>query len=156
MSDRIAIMREGRIEQIGAPEDIYERPQTRFAAEFIGQTNFLDCRVESVQPDGAPTLNCQGMRVPGRVSRLALRPGDEVSVCLRMERTRILRAPEGPCALPATLRSRHYAGGAIREIAVLASGQEVVALSQTAGEDRIPQGEQAFVCWNPREAALVR
>ena len=99
-------------------------------------------------------LERQARRTIGQYDML--RPGDEVSVCLRMERTRILRAPEGPCALPATLRSRHYAGGAIREIAVLASGQEVVALSQTAGEDRIPQGEQAFVCWNPREAALVR
>ena len=48
LSDRIAIMRDGLIEQIGAPEDIYERPQTRFAAEFIGQSNFLPCEVAEV------------------------------------------------------------------------------------------------------------
>lgn len=156
MSDRIAIMREGEIEQIGAPEDIYERPETRFAAEFIGQTNFLDCVVERVHPDGSPVLNYAGIRFPARRAPFCVNPGDGVSVCLRMERVRFLRAPDGPCAIPAMLSKRHYAGGAIREIAVFPAGQEIVALSQTAGDAKISEGEQIFVCWDPREAALVR
>ncbi len=52
MADRIAVMRAGRIEQIGAPSVIYERPATRFVASFIGQTNFLEGHVER---DGAAT-----------------------------------------------------------------------------------------------------
>ena len=79
LSDRIAIMRDGLIEQIGAPEDIYERPQTRFAAEFIGQSNFLPCEVVDTG-SGVPVLSCAGQRFPGRAvdfkgvrTRVALR-----------------------------------------------------------------------------------
>ena len=71
LSDRIAIMRDGLVEQIGAPEDIYERPRTRFAAEFIGQSNFLPCEVAEVE-NGVPVLTCADQRFPAAtVSRAA-------------------------------------------------------------------------------------
>ena len=155
LSDRIAIMRDGLIEQIGAPEDIYERPQTRFAAEFIGQSNFLPCEVAEVE-GGVPVLTCAGQRVPGRAGYPELRAGDKVEVCLRIERVRLSRRPIGPCALPALLKSRHYAGGSIRETAVLPNGQEVFAIQQTSGEERLEEGENIYVCWDANEAALVR
>ena len=69
---------------------------------------------------------------------------------------RLSRTPIGPCALPATLKSRHYAGGSIRETAVLPDGQEVFAIQQTSGDERLEEGEPVYVCWNPNEAALVR
>ncbi|NLF27991.1 MAG: ABC transporter ATP-binding protein [Clostridiales bacterium] len=156
MSDRIAIMRDGRFEQVGAPEDIYERPATRFAAGFIGQSNFLDCAVEGTLADGAPVLNYFGRRFPGRKPGFPLKPGDRVSLCLRIERIRLLRQPTGECFLPGVLKSRHYAGGSIREIVELPGGQEVLAIQQSASEDRIAEGEQAFMVWNRGEAALVR
>ena len=155
LSDRIAIMRDGLIEQIGAPEDIYERPQTRFAAEFIGQSNFLPCEVAEVE-GGVPVLTCADQRFPGRAGYPELRAGDKVEVCLRIERVRLSRRPIGPCALPAMLKSRHYAGGSIRETAVLPNGQEVFAIQQTSGEERLEEGENIYVCWDANEAALVR
>ena len=155
LSDRIAIMRDGLIEQIGAPEDIYERPQTRFAAEFIGQSNFLPCEVVDAG-SGVPVLSCAGQRFPGRAGYPELRVGDRIEVCLRIERVRLSRTPIGPCALPATLKSRHYAGGSIRETALLPDGQEVFAIQQTSGDERLEEGESVYVCWNPNEAALVR
>ena len=79
LSDRIAIMRDGLIEQVGAPEDIYERPATRFAAEFIGQSNFLRCEVAEAG-EGAPVLSYAGRRFPGRAGGLELRTGDEVEL----------------------------------------------------------------------------
>ena len=48
MSDRIAVMDKGKVLQIGSPEEIYERPTTRFVADFIGETNFLDGVVEEI------------------------------------------------------------------------------------------------------------
>ena len=155
LSDRIAIMRDGLIEQVGAPEDIYERPQTRFAAEFIGQSNFLPCTVAEVA-GGVPVLTCADQRFPGRAGYPELRAGDKVEVCLRIERVRLSRRPIGPCALPALLKSRHYAGGSIRETAVLPNGQEVFAIQQTSGEERLEEGENIYVCWDANEAALVR
>ena len=155
LSDRIAIMRDGLIEQVGAPEDIYERPQTRFAAEFIGQSNFLPCKVAEAG-SGVPVLACAGRRFPGRAGYPDLRAGDSVEVCLRIERVRLSRAPIGPCALPGVLKSRHYAGGSIRETAVLPNGQEVFAIQQSSGEERLEEGENIYVCWDANEAALVR
>ncbi len=155
LSDRIAIMRDGLIEQVGAPEDIYERPATRFAAEFIGQSNFLRCEVAEAG-EGAPVLSYAGRRFPGRAGGLELRKGDEVEVCLRIERVRLSRAPSGPCSLPGVLKSRHYAGGSVRETVALPGGQEILAIQQSSGEERLEEGEQIYVCWNPNEAALVR
>ena len=155
LSDRIAIMRDGLIEQVGAPEDIYERPQTRFAAEFIGQSNFLPCEVAETE-NGMPVLTCAGQRFPGRAGDPGLRAGDRVELCLRIERVRLSRAPVGPCALPAVLKSRHYAGGSIRETAVLSNGQEVFAIQQSSGEERLEEGEKIYVCWDANGAALVR
>lgn len=155
LSDRIAIMRDGLIEQIGAPEDIYERPTTRFAAEFIGQSNFLRCEVVEAE-NGTPTLSYAGRRFPGRAGGPELRAGDEVEVCLRLERVRLSRAPMGPCSLPGVLKSRHYAGGSIRETVALSGGQEVLAIQQSSGEERLEEGDQVYVSWNPNEAALVR
>lgn len=58
--------------------------------------------------------------------------------------------------LPALLKSRHYAGGSIRETAILPNGQEVFAIQQTSGEERLEEGENIYVCWDANEAALVR
>ncbi len=156
MSDRIAIMRDGRFEQIGAPEDIYERPRTRFAAEFIGQSNFLACTVAEMLPDGAPLLRYAGRRFPGRRPAFALAAGEQVDLCLRIERVRLSRAPQGECAVPGVLKSRHYAGGSIRETVELSGGQEILAVQQCSSEEKIAVGEQVFMCWNRHEAALVR
>src|SRR5690606_25089861 len=54
MSDRIAVMRDGRIEQVGSPRDLYERPASAFVAGFLGDSNFLEGRVDTV--DGASVL----------------------------------------------------------------------------------------------------
>ena len=156
LSDRIAIMRDGLIEQIGAPEDVYERPATRFAAEFIGQSNFLRCEV--AQTDGCvPVLSYAGHRFPGRAGGPDVRVGDAVDVCLRIERVRLSRVPSAAeCCLPGVLRSRHYAGGSIRETVELPGGQQILAIQQTSGEEQLEEGERIYVSWNPNEAALVR
>ncbi len=156
MSDRIAIMQQGRFEQIGTPEEVYERPATRFAAGFIGQTNFLSCQVEEVLPDGGLTLSFGGTRFPARRPDFAVRPGETIAVCLRMERVRLTRAPQGACAIPGVLKSRRYAGGSIREEVEVFGGQEIALIMQSASEERVEEGQQVYLCWNREEAALVR
>lgn len=155
LSDRIAIMRDGLIEQVGAPEDIYERPATRFAAEFIGQSNFLRCEVVDCSGD-VPVLSYAGHRFPGRPGGPSLKAGDAVEVCLRIERVRLARLPSAGCCLPGVLCARHYAGGSIRETVELPGGQQILAVEQTAVMDKMDVGERVYVCWNPNEAALVQ
>ena len=155
MSDRIAIMREGQFEQIGTPEEIYEHPQTRFAAGFVGQTNLIEMDVRAVSENGL-TLAYGGASVPARRAEFPVQPGEKVALSLRTERIGYARTPLEACALPATLKSRHYAGGSMRAILKLDTGREVLVLCQSAQRAEGEIGDRVYLSWNPAEAPVVR
>ena len=93
MSDRIAVMSKGRVMQTGTPVEIYERPSSRFVADFIGESNFLNGNVLAVQEERAvvfiPALNgqVQGLNTGG------VQTGDKVVVSIRPEKIRISEEP---------------------------------------------------------------
>ena len=155
MSDRIGILHEGRLEQLGTPEEIYERPTSRFAAEFIGQSTLLPCRVLAVGTEGM-RLDFAGQKLPARATA-GFRAGDEALVCLRNERVACL-SPEAAAeaALPGTLVSRHYAGGSVRYVIELDAGPRVVCVAPSAGDAAFRPGQRVQAGWNPRETAVVR
>ncbi len=155
MSDRIAIMREGQFEQIGSPEEIYERPATRFAAGFIGQTNLIDMKVVSAASDSL-VLDYEGVKVPARRADFDVKQGDTVALSLRTERIGFAKNPADKCALPGMLKSRHYAGGSMRAIIRLDSGREVLVLCQSGARAQGEIGDRVFLSWNPAEAPVVR
>jgi ABC-type Fe3+/spermidine/putrescine transport system ATPase subunit len=83
MSNQVAVMRDGKVEQVGRPRDIYEAPKTRFVADFIGTSNFLDGVVEEKRPGGYLVRTVQGrLQVPSELHHAA---GDEVVVSARPE-----------------------------------------------------------------------
>jgi ABC-type Fe3+/spermidine/putrescine transport system ATPase subunit len=97
MSDRVAVMSRGRIEQIAAPREIYDAPATRFVADFIGETNFIrqDGRTVAVRPEQV-RLGRNGSGIPGEVVttmvvgpaiQLLVRTGDGQEVLVRQQRT---------------------------------------------------------------------
>jgi ABC-type Fe3+/spermidine/putrescine transport system ATPase subunit len=110
LSDRIAIMHRGRIEQLGTPEDIYARPASRFVAEFVGLSSFLEGVVEAVGEDGMTVAVGGGQVmvpalpgvVPGRRALLFVRP-NEVELLPA-------DAPEISGALRATVEAATYLG----------------------------------------------
>jgi ABC-type Fe3+/spermidine/putrescine transport system ATPase subunit len=110
LSDRIAIMHRGRIDQLGTPEDIYARPASRFVADFVGLSSFLEGVVEAVTPDG--------MRVAvggGRVTVPPLpgvTPGRHALLFVRPNEVELLPAgaPEASDALRATVEAATYLG----------------------------------------------
>lgn len=89
MSDRIAVMSKGKVLQMGAPVEIYERPNCKFVADFIGTSNFLDGKVKSVEGDKAdvfvPALNAE---ITGLVSGM-VSVGEEVAISIRPEKIRL-------------------------------------------------------------------
>ena len=91
MSDRIAVMGEGRVAQVGPPDEVYERPATRFVADFIGQANFLEGEVREVREDRAVvTVDGAGpVVVPPARTGGAMRPGARVTVAVRPEKMRL-------------------------------------------------------------------
>jgi spermidine/putrescine transport system ATP-binding protein len=154
MSDRIAVMRAGQIEQFGTPKEIYEHPRTRFAAGFIGQTNLLPAEVLSEPKDGFLDVRCGDTRLPACENHnVPARPGDTVCLCLRMERVRYAAQPPAGFSLPATLVGRQYAGGFLRSTLELPTCGQIVALGQDAFGSQV--GERVWVWWDPALVTVV-
>ena len=155
MSDRIAVMRNGRFEQVGAPEQIYDHPATRFAAEFIGQTNLLECDVEAAHGDGL-VLSYAGQRIPARRAEFDAKAGDRVCLSLRTERLGFGPERSGDCCLEGVLTDRRYAGGSMRATIRLINGHEILAMCTSAERARGEVGQRVYLYWNPAEAPVVR
>ena len=150
MSDRIAIMRAGQFEQVGTPEDVYDRPQTNFAARFIGQTNLLSGEVLSLE-NGLARLRVGEALVEAAPGGYTPRVGERAAICLRTERVRLLKEAQG-FGLAGTVRERHYAGGSLR-FTIEAQGQTIHA--QAVDAAAFAPGESVFVSWDARAVSLV-
>jgi spermidine/putrescine transport system ATP-binding protein len=119
MSDRIAVMSGGRIAQLGTPDEIFERPQSRFVAEFIGTANFLTGRVLG---DGRQVALAHGPVWTTMASGVAV-PGAEVTVSVRPQKIRLARTAADLGAVntaTATVREVLYVGAWVRLVVELA------------------------------------
>ena len=155
MSSRIVILNAGHIEQIGTPEEVYERPLTLFAADFIGQNNLLHGTVTAVSPEGL-SLEVNGVTLPALPNEVfSPAVGERAALCLRPQRIRYGREPQHGMTLKGTIRSKEYVGG--MQHTQIALGGEVVlnAVTQSAELDSYPVGSEVFVGWNRRHAPLV-
>jgi spermidine/putrescine transport system ATP-binding protein len=127
MSDRIAVMSGGKILQIGTPTEIYEQPTSRFVADFIGETNFLQARCLEVIGGQARYRLASGDEIDG-VAIPGLGGGSEVTLAVRPERIDLLRQDNQ--GLPAIMRSLLYIGNDTVCTLTLADGTEVQARVQ--------------------------
>ena len=120
LSDRIAVMNQGRIEQLGSPREIYERPATRFVADFIGASTVLRGRVvaaDRVALGAGPALSVRSSR--------ALAPGADVELAIRPERVRLAPGP-GDNVLQARVDGLVYQGAQTEVTTRLDDGQTVL------------------------------
>lgn len=118
MSDRVAVMNEGKILQIGSPREIYKRPSERFVANFIGESNFLDATLTGSQV----TLAAGGtfeVEVPGGIQ------DGNVSVLVRPEHVSVRAGAHGENELPATIETVVYSGEATAVHARLSTGEKL-------------------------------
>lgn len=108
MSDRVCIMREGRIEQIGTPQELYDRPRNRYVAGFVGSTNFFDGEVTAVEGGTASVTLASGQTVAGQAVE-TIRHGQHVAVSVRPEQIRLSRKA-GQGSLTVTVLNRIFLG----------------------------------------------
>jgi spermidine/putrescine transport system ATP-binding protein len=155
MSDRIAVMDAGVVEQCGTPEEVYERPAKPFVAGFIGISNLMEGRVES---GGVRLVNgvlCAAP-LPGGIGE-----GSTVQLSVRPEKI-VLDATDagGMVQLPGTVAERVYVGTATQVIVELEGGARVVALEQNTqrarSDDRWELGDRVSVCWLPEHSLVLR
>jgi spermidine/putrescine transport system ATP-binding protein len=109
MADRIAVMSHGRIEQLERTEALYERPRTRFVADFLGVRNLIDATVVAVER-GLATLRTPGGLVFRAADDGGYRPGSAVVVGIRSERVHMNGGPDAENTLPGTLDDEIYLG----------------------------------------------
>lgn len=154
MSTRIVIMRDGRVEQIGTPEEVYEHPHTLFAAGFIGQSNLLRGTVKDIQPDGSLSLDVEGVILPGLVSE-KLENGANVALCLRPQRVRYGSQPQHGMALKGVIQQKYYSGGMQHTLISLSERVCVNAITQASEMDSYPVGCEVYVGWSQKHAPIV-
>ena len=143
MSDRIAVVNKGRIEQIGPVAGIYHKPATAFVADFLGQANLLDAKVDGIKGTEVD-LHCSGEL------RLTIPAGEvetsSVMVSIRPEKIRISRTPlPGPNVFPATVRESIFRGATDQVSLQTAGGLELSAtLGNQSGAVAFKPGDQVF------------
>ncbi|MDR5836261.1 ABC transporter ATP-binding protein [Caballeronia sp. LZ034LL] len=159
LSDRIAVMHDGAIAQIGSPADLYERPLTRWVAEFVGQSNLLDGTVESVQAGRAVLRLANGAALDGACAP-SLRQGARASALVRPERIVLSRrgaAHEGQGAtLDATVIDSLYLGHTVKYTVALADGQRLAVQLPNTGAASMPvAGDAVTLHTNAQSAWLM-
>ncbi|GAA3337568.1 ABC transporter ATP-binding protein [Amorphoplanes nipponensis] len=156
MSDRIAVMEAGRIDQLGTPREIYERPATRFVAGFIGTSNLLDGTVESVSGDVAVLSYGEGERVLVPVSA-ATGVGDALEVSVRPEKIDLAQdAPTGAglSVLSGVVTEVVYHGTSTNYTVKTSAGPDLVIFDQNAysAEDLAGPGDRVYLSWSPQHS----
>jgi putrescine transport system ATP-binding protein len=159
MADRLAVMNEGRILQVGRPDEVYEAPTCRFAAEFIGSTNLFHGVLAG---DDSPLFACKDLNVPLRVPNpMNARGGHKVQLSLRPERIALSHAPAA--------QEANWASGTVEQIAYmgsytlfyvrLASGRLMeVDVSRTAvrAMSRTPDyGDTVYLSWSAEQLVVL-
>jgi len=157
MSDRIAVMSAGELQQLGAPRDIYERPRNMFVADFIGETNLLDVTVTGVEQGQAQCdlgaghgLVCEA--VEGVAS------GARVHLSIRPERLVLSETAENASSLKAEVRENIFVGTDITTLLTLEDGPEIIVRSSNSerGNRRVfDPGSAAFVTMEQGAARLL-
>jgi spermidine/putrescine ABC transporter ATP-binding subunit len=158
MSDRIAVMNEGLIAQVGSPEDIYDRPCDRFVAAFIGESNFLSGVVRGVE-DGLVVVECAGDTLRGYA---AVTPpvGAEVTLSTRPERMRFadMLAPDATChnRLRATVTEAVFVGERCRYLCLGAGGLPIVLKEPSgSGIRRRSVSETIEIAWSVADTVVM-
>ena len=151
MSDRIAVMRNGVILQIGAPMEIYDQPNCRFVADFIGESNVLSGTVRHVNgtslsvetPDGMVLTHGDGFR-----------EGEDIYISIRPEYLSVQEKPHEGFTLRARVKDFIYMGTVVKTSLDLPNGQEL-KLSRFEADSSLREGDERFVWWEPEKSIPI-
>lgn len=153
MSDRVAVMNDGVVQQCGTPEDVYERPENSFVASFMGTSNLMP----AVYSDGSVTLN--GGPSFGVGPRSGFDAGAQVSVSIRPEKIWLSDFEPGMTMVKGIVRETVYSGPTTTYLIDLAPGVRLSVLEQNTArsrmEDRWAGGESVDLGWRPEHCLVL-
>jgi len=150
MSDRIVVMNNGQIEQMGPPEEIYRHPASRFVADFIGRANFLDTTVEAAS-DTQATVTLLGQTATLSTSA-PLRPGDRAVAVLRPE---VLKLEANPALEQVMVEQTMYLGSTVEYIVRLGEQRLIVVDADPHLGRVFSEGATAGLAFKPETVHLL-
>jgi putative spermidine/putrescine transport system ATP-binding protein len=157
MSDRIVLLNNGKIEQAGRPDELYFHPRTLFAAEFLGDSNIMDCTVTAVG-DTITVMTELGQELSARESPVA-GPGSKAKLMVRPENVVMIRAGDGNESvnqLAAEMVDTVILGGVVKSYVRLADGTTMVIQELTKAGRAIPApGSKVKVAWPAEDTLLL-
>jgi len=154
MSDRIAVMNEGKVQQVADPPTLYERPNNRFVADFIGQTNVFSGTIESVDGSRVTLVSPSGEKVEATAGEVEVGIGEEAQATVRPEKVRF--GGEGDNVSTVKIRQIVYLGVSTQYIAELSGGEKLVLYRQNFSEEDNPEiGDEAQVAWDARNCLIL-
>ena len=150
MSDRVAVLANGRIEQLGTPQDLYERPVNRFVADFVGETNFVGGVLESRDGDSCRVAVPGVGALIGTASGASIEVGQPVELTIRPQRVDI-----GPAAqsIRGRVTKNSYSGETVRSTLMLNEEIEFV-VRVPAPEATWSVGDSIDLHWDPAHARV--
>ncbi|TCJ14804.1 ABC transporter ATP-binding protein [Rubrobacter taiwanensis] len=155
MSDRIAVMKDGKVQQLDTPANLYELPANRFVAGFIGQTNTFSGEVESVRGERVTLRTAGGLELEAfaPAGREVVK-GSEAHVAVRPEKVRFGEA--GDNAFAGEVRDVVYLGSSTQYVVELKGGERLVVYRQNAREAADSgAGDEVWVAWDAANCLVL-
>jgi spermidine/putrescine transport system ATP-binding protein len=155
MSDLIAVMKDGLIQQLGDPLSLYKAPANKFVADFIGESNFIQGKVNSLSEGGA-RITVAGEIMDLDAGGVDLQPGQAITFTIRPEKINLSRPGKG--GLEGTIHERVFIGTDTRYLVQLSSGEDIIVRVQNgcgseAGE--FARGDQVVLSWEPQDTRIL-
>jgi spermidine/putrescine transport system ATP-binding protein len=154
MSDRIAVMHEGVLEQIDVPKEVYAHPKSKFVADFIGESNLFDAVVNGKENDIC-YMGTEAGDIVGIEDKEEFQITEFLCVSVRPEKMQYSKTPVEGFNLKGIVRENINIGTLMKSIVVLRNGQEV-KLSTISGQPFPESGSEIYLYWNISDAVLMK
>lgn len=152
MSDRIAIMHDGVIEQIGTPDSIYNQPKSKYVAEFIGESNIFEGIIKSSSADYHIGTESGMIKSTGE----GFLDEELVYVCVRPENMRTSDTPVEDFSLQAVVKDIVFIGNLIKIITVLPNGNEIKISKLSNASHKYFIGQKVYLWWKAEESVMIK
>lgn len=152
MSDRIAVMNGGVIEQVGTPQEVYFSPKTQFVAEFIGETNVFE---GVIKKEGINYyLQMESGEAPIQ-ENIAMKQGELINLSIRPDCVHCLEQTENGFHIPGVIKEAIFSGVSLKYVVLLKNKKEI-KVSKLAGEKLLEPGSQVFLSWEMEKATMMK
>ena len=155
LSDRIAVLDGGKLQQFGTADEVYRHPRTRFVAQFMGETNLIEATVVR-DADGAAAVDVAGRRIDlGEVDTKGLEAGMKIAIGLRAEQLAVAPKTAASGVWTATVTSMFYLGNGYRYLLDCAPHQLTVHVAAPHADTSIRSNDQVEVRWQPASVQIL-